>query len=585
MRKNLLKKTLVLGIIILFIGAIVVPSISGNIGILSDITSVENKDINNYIQNKEIKTHTKSTVDWWPMFRHDSGNSACSESVAPNTNRLGWKESISDEIYLSAPVIYNDRLIISTGGGYYLDMFEPPNIMEEFQFEIPDFTEILDDLFTYHDEYDGGIYCLDADTGTKLWEYSLYEPNIPLIIDNKIYVTDLNISTDSSSLYCLNIETGDLIWEKPVGGVVLSPIIGADGKIFLGCIDDYYYYFSSSLKCFDYDGNILWEYPLLNEIMFSCTPAYDDGKVYFTTTDLYSYFMGKLYCVNAEDGSGIWSQLIYTFFIWQPSPVCKDGKVFVVDFNLFSYITNLKCFDAETGIQLWQYTLGGASLSFGTPAVSEDSVFVAAAEFYTYLSYLYRISINGTLVWKTVVPGYAYYFSSGSPICSANKVFMLPWEYYGYASRIYCLEIKNGNGLWSYSLDYETIAYPSIADEKVFIADILGNIYAFEDALKINKVSGGILCAKAEIKNIGMTDLTDVSWSIDVNGGMFDIIDKHAEGDISTLQDNSSKTVKVFPVFGLGNIEIEVEVSMTGVTPIRKSLNGMVLGLIVMMKS
>jgi hypothetical protein len=130
-----------------------------------------------------------------------------------------------------------------------------------------------------------------------------------------------------------------------------------------------------------------------------------------------------------------------------------------------------------------------------------------------------------------------------------------------------------------------SLTYPSIADERVYTADASGNIYAFEDVLKIEKISGGILSVKAEIKNKGGSDLTNLPWEIDIFGGMFNIIDKHAEGDIPTLEGNSSKTVRAFPVFGLGDILIEVKVRLPGQAPIRKSLNGLVLGLIVMIKS
>lgn len=150
---------------------------------------------------------------------------------------------------------------------------------------------------------------------------------------------------------------------------------------------------------------------------------------------------------------------------------------------------------------------------------------------------------------------------------------------------IYCLAMENGEILWSYNLDYYTLAYPSIADEKVFIADTIGNIYAIEDVLKIGKVSGGLLSVKVEIQNTGILDLSDISWTIDVDGGMLGIIDKHASGTISNLQGDKSKTVRAFPIIGMGNINIEVMVVMPGMSPIIKNLEGMAMGLLIMVKS
>jgi outer membrane protein assembly factor BamB len=267
--------------------------------------------------------------------------------------------------------------------------------------------------------------------------------------------------------------------------------------------------------------------------------------------------------------------------------VCKDGRVFAIDFDFYSFSSKLMCFNADTGVLLWDNPFGGYSVAFGTPAVSQDSVFIYVIEFYSYFMGMYKFFVNGTLDWKVPIPGYIYMFFSISPVCSANKVFICSSDYYGYnnINTIYCMEIENGNILWSYNLDDISMVDLSIADERVYTADYTGNIYSFEDILKIKKISGGILCVKAEVKNNGESDFTNLSWDIDVVGGIFDMINKSAYGNIPTLQAGKSKTVRAFPVFGLGNVEIEVKVSMPGVTPIRKSLNGLVLGLIVIVKS
>jgi outer membrane protein assembly factor BamB len=485
MSKYLIKKTLVFGIIILFIGGIIIPSIYGNVSNMNDIKTVKTKDINNAIQNNARESHTMSNTDWWPMFRHDSGNTGSTTSVGPETNELLWKETITDEIYSAAPVIYNDRLYISTG--WFYKTLELPKILDKSMFEAVDFTEILNDLITYNDEYFGGIYCLNADKGTNLWNYPLYAPNNPLIVDDKVYVTDLDLPSYDSSLYCLNAENGNLNWAKPVGGLALSPTIGADNKIFLGTLD--YYSYSGSLKCFDFDGNSEWAYQLPeNETIWFSAPAYCDGKVYFISVNMSSYYYyeleSKLYCLNADTGEYIWSQPISTlvFYLGSSSPVCRDGKVFVVELELdyyyYNFESNLTCFNADTGSLIWKYTLGEYFLCLATPAVTQDSVFIAGFDIYSYYSWLYRISTNGALVWKVPMPGIAYFGSSSSPICSANKVFLCPWEYYGYAGEICCMEIGNGNLLWSYNLDYMTLAGASIADQRVYIADMIGNIYA-----------------------------------------------------------------------------------------------------------
>jgi outer membrane protein assembly factor BamB len=582
MNNLILKKTLVYTVLFLFIGSIIIPSISGINSKANVFDDTSNLDLSNKIKNIKEETNPEIATEWWPMWRHSPGNDASTTSIAPNTNQLNWKAKISDEIYSSAPVISDGNLFISTG--YFYDRFNPFKDIEEYIFDPPDFKEVVDDLVDYKEEYFGGIYCMDADTGAGKWNYPLYAPNDPLIVNDKVYVSDMNTYAYSSTLYCLEADNGNPLWTTPVNGLVTSPTVGADNKIFLGCLD--YMSYNSALRCYDYNGAYKWSYNLPpSEVMWFSAPAYNDGKVYFIASNIYTYFTGKIYCLDAETGNYIWSQAISTFFIFQSSPVCKDDKVYLVDFNLYGYTSNVRCYDANTGGYLWQYPLG-MSICFGTPAVNEDGVFIAAIDFFSYSNFLYRIrSDTGTLVWKVYIPGMSYFFSSSSPSCSANKVFICPWSYSDYSNTIYCLSIEDGIPIWSFNLDYYSLAYPSIADERVYLADNIGNVYAIEDILKIERISGGLLSVKARVKNDGVTDISNVNWQISVVGGMMDMIDKQSSDIIPTLKAGRSKIVRALPIMGMGNVDIQVMVSMTGMTPIIKNVEGMVIGLLVVVKS
>ena len=518
-----------------------------------------------------------SDGDWWPMFRHDPGNTGCSSSIGPSSNLLSWKLNIMEDIYSSSPVIVEDKIYLSTGWWYY-DIIDPPNITKTFMFEKPSLSKILKDITSYNEKYSGGIYCLDADIGTKLWDYPLYAPNDPAVIDGKVYITESEYYSDDSSLYCLDAETGTKIWQKPIGNIILTPTIIANDKIYLGNLNLFSY--SSSLICLDINGDNKWTYPLPTwEIFWFTSPAVYNGRVYFISTNMYSY-SGKLYCLDAETGQYLWSHPISSWF-WifgSSSPVCYNGKVYAMDMDLYSYFGGLICRDAVTGNLLWEYDLGNA-FSFSTPAVCQDGVYITTFDFYTYNSWLDRINPeNGTLIWEAPIPGFAYWFSYSSPICSNYKVFVSPMEYYGDSSILYCYDKEDGSRLWDYDLAYQSLTAPSVADERVYIADYRGNIYAFEDELKIGKISGGLLGVKAEIMNTGESDFMDVTWTISIQGGIFDMVDYYKEGTIPLLQSGDTKKVRAFPVFGLGKVEIETTVTMPGLNVIKKSNEGIALG-------
>ena len=308
MKKFVIKKMLIFVLLFLFFGAIITPNLSGEASQNNNIQVKDTKIIDNTIISCEKNYETISVTDWWPMFRHDSRNSGCSSCIGPNTNSLRWKEKIPEAIYSATPIVYNDRLYISTGG-FDFNTLKQSKIKEKSIIEPSDFIEKINEILTYKEEYDGGIYCLDADEGTYLWSYSLYSPNDPLVVDDRVYVTDLNTFSDKCYLYCLDAINGYAIWHEDLDIFVTSPTIGVDNKIFI-CgfnVDS----FEDSIRCYNTDGNYLWCYQLpANELIMSVPICYN-GKVHFITLDIYSYFQAKLCCVSAETGEFIWSHPNY----------------------------------------------------------------------------------------------------------------------------------------------------------------------------------------------------------------------------------------------------------------------------------
>ena len=467
------------GIVSIFICMLFISSVIPVAGTISgnNDASIEKEkviDVNNERQ-------TQSDDDWWPMYRHDSGNTGSSGSLAPDINQVSWQTNINEEIYSTAPVIADDRLFISTNW-YYLDGPPIGDLTKTPIDEWPTLSEILEKMIYEKDDYFGGLYCRNADSGQPLWDVPLFAPNDPAVVDDKVYVTDLGIYSYYSSLYCLNAATGATIWQQPVGGLVLSPTIVYDDKIYIGSLD-YYYSYSGQLECFDLDGNNIWSYPLpMYQTLWNAAPAVYDGKVYFLTTDMNSYYNGYLFCLDAETGEYQWSEPIfswggYWYFGSSQSPVCAEGKVYAFDIDLYSYNGYMKCFDAENGGVLWTYTIGW---SFSTPAFADDSIYVTSLDLYSYRSWMYRLNATtGSMGWRVPIPGFAYFYYSGSPVVADTKVFICPLDIYTYHSTLYCFNADNGHPLWEYTLNSISLSSPAVADGRVYIADMMGNIYAF----------------------------------------------------------------------------------------------------------
>jgi len=104
MQKNIFRKVLVIGTIILFIGTGVLPSINSGSGIKIDDIQI----------NKS--TTSSSYTDWWPMYHHDLNLTGFSTSTAPTTNKVLWAAEAHDGYWYdpqrSSPAIVNDTIYI-----------------------------------------------------------------------------------------------------------------------------------------------------------------------------------------------------------------------------------------------------------------------------------------------------------------------------------------------------------------------------------------------------------------------------------------------------------------------------------------
>jgi len=474
-------KTKILGILVCTLLIATVLPVGGTINENSIFEEQQNfTDVGNNGQT--------GSEDWWPMHRHDPGNTGCSSSIAPNTNHLLWQNDAGENIGVGSPIIVEDKLYISIGGYYAID---PPIIPNSQTPSIQDKSRLLSTIFEPRnapkEDNSGGLLCLDAVTGTPLWEFPITEPNDPVVVDGKAYVTSFDMYSYDSLIYCLDAETGANIWQKPVGGLALSPTIVADDKGYVGALD--YYSLSGTLSCFDTEtGTTLWTYYLPPyEFMYFSAPAVVNDKVYFTTMS-YATYSGNLYCLDAETGGYLWAQpLGYSLFA---SPVVADGKVYAVGLNIYSYFGYLYCFDAVAGSPLWTFNMGANQYSLSTPAFCDDSIYITTLNRYSYTSGIYCIDAeSGDMTWHVPLSGHTFYTS---PAVADDKIYISTEE-----GVLYCLDTTHGGLVWSYQLDHETGCSPAIADERLYIADYYGNIYAFEDELKIAKLAGGFLNVKA----------------------------------------------------------------------------------------
>ena len=108
-----------------------------------------------------------STIDEWPMYRHDPSHSAhTTDGKSPDSAKLLWTCPTGRAVQ-SSPAVANGYLVVGSR--------------------------------------DSQVWCVNASTGEPIWETPFHFEvwSSPAIDDGHVYV-----GTDDGSVYCLNITNG-----------------------------------------------------------------------------------------------------------------------------------------------------------------------------------------------------------------------------------------------------------------------------------------------------------------------------------------------------------------------------------------
>ena len=230
---------------------------------------------------------------------------------------------------------------------------------------------------------DKKVYALDAETGTKKWEFLATGTgkieSAPAYVNGVLYVgTSSNVvgTLDPGKLYALDAKTGAKKWEFQTDGTSLSirtsPML-LDGVIYFGTVNDqskgdnYLYAVDAST------GKSLWKFLLSDktkETSIYSSPTVVDGFVYFAS---YNKFF---YALDAKTGTKKWEYetTINTYF--PCSPAVLDGTVYFGNYTFLAL-------DAKTGTKKWEYKgiygNGTSIVDFfsRSPTISKNLVFTA----------------------------------------------------------------------------------------------------------------------------------------------------------------------------------------------------------------
>jgi outer membrane protein assembly factor BamB len=210
-----------------------------------------------------------------------------------------------------------------------------------------------------------GVFALDAKSGSKLWQFPaaggkkglLRVGASPVVVGGRLYVgsgVDRNSPEDpgETAVFCLDADTGGLVWKVPVSLPAWGAPAVAGDRVYFGLGNGDVFTEADApagtMLCLDVkDGRKVWEVKVPGGVLEQ--PVVDRQNLYFGSRD------GHCYCVNRYNGAEQWKASLGSPVIAAPaldhtSTSRYSGSVFVV-----AKSGRISCLDPATGKAFWTY--------------------------------------------------------------------------------------------------------------------------------------------------------------------------------------------------------------------------------------
>lgn len=212
------------------------------------------------------------------------------------TGALIWKYAIGTSFFISlewiltsSPAVVDGKVYIGSSSRIYcFDAANGTLIWTSSDYGTWYSPSVVDGK-VYAGSASGGVYCFDASTGNRTWNYTAsegYFDSSPAVVNGKVYISsEKPLSLTDGALYCLDATTGTFIWKYTTGTPPYYSIPAvADGKVYVGSGA-----YSGKLYCLDASTGIsLWNFTK-SSLYYVSSPAVADGKVYMSSDNVYCF--------------------------------------------------------------------------------------------------------------------------------------------------------------------------------------------------------------------------------------------------------------------------------------------------------
>ena len=290
---------------------------------------------------------------------------------------------------------------------------------------------------------DGGLYCLDSETGEQVWKFSggAGIGASPAISDGKVFIGGYD-----GSFWCVDAVSGQKIWRFKAGAKIVSSAFFASGNVLFGSYDRNLY--SVSAK----DGRLRWKYKAASVVWVS--PFAEKGRVFFASVD------GTFYCLSLDSGKLLWKYTapggVYS------SPAVSEGVVcFGSSGRAFHFL------EASNGKEIFRIEAGRDVRA--SPLVLGESAYGASDDGVVRCINVKKRTVGWTFKAQRAV--------RSTPLLSDGVLYFT-----SYDGKLYALEASSGKKLGSFDSGAEIYSSPAVSNNMVYFGANNGYLYCLQAA-------------------------------------------------------------------------------------------------------
>jgi outer membrane protein assembly factor BamB len=233
---------------------------------------------------------------------------------------------------------------------------------------------------------------------------------------------------------------------------------------------------------------ILWSFEQAERGAIISTPVVSPDSVYVSAIrDNALAPSGVVYCLDRRSGHVRWhyddgGAMLHTI----SSPWLQDGRLYVGEGMHGNDVCKLRCLDAASGKNLWQFITGGHIES--SPCVADGVVVFGSGD-----DGIYGVNAaSGKKCWQKV----GRWHVDASPAVRADRVYAGGGVSERYRrAEIFCLKLSDGEILWRTATELPVWGSPLVDGEQVFFGSGTGRLT--QSAEEPEKAAGALLCVDA----------------------------------------------------------------------------------------